>query len=544
MSITSIQGNSFPQAAQDEAKSADCSLQMQDTIANKSIQRSPFLALAEDEAKSEPMREMIANYTKGYFAKIPLSQDLPLPNKDLPPAYDWKEAAQKQAKILTDNISNFVTLLSLRELTGLEEIDPRSTIDQVQKLKSETSLWSLFINHAGGDQLPFYKKIIAGIFYWALYQTSFISNAVDAYFETFLNAILDKIDPKNPGSRTKLWKGLLVELSDFFIKDQQAALNFVAGKTATLDECQKEAIRDQDEDAFHDFCQFFVENQLENLCFKVPILPALQELPLLGYIFQLFERLVNYLLTQQVLPRLLPKATKSAIQSALKAVGPDRVLFHLDLLRFVNKKLEKLINYLVPEGKKTDELDLYQAPEALEPLLKAIAQTLRLSLQVEGLKEVEELQKGIALIQAPNRQDAINYPYIEQGIALGGRLLFGKLDEMLYSYELLFHILDKTCTLFENENKSQETLQEEYKQERENIAKRVQDLVTFAGTEFKDWKEKQPFMAKVAIGFFTPTVNDILAKTPQIFNQALSLSKSSRIYEAAIVRGMKGMIMG
>ncbi len=377
-------------------------------------------------------------------------------------ATDWKKEIRIHYDNLTRKLSAFTALIQMRDGCGVD-IDNLTLMDLVKRAtegENPASVWTLFASHVN---LTFFQKLKAAWFYWFYYQTSLITNTVDAYLGAFIDRV--KTDLENNQTRSRVFSSLLKNANQFLIADIQSTKKFAYEQEAgDLEDCQNRAIESLYNFSLSDLCQAFTIKQIEEVSPRVRFFKGFQGIPIIGWAFQGFEWFVNRFIIQSNMKKwILPQALESAVIKGLEAAQPQNLPFSLSMTRFFNGQLEKLLETLETGPVSFDSVERFPGTEMLPPVIK----NLKMALALESLKTPLELRKKFEEIEKDGKWlwDKAIEESIEGGIVDAGDLLFNYLNDIAESGELFAYALELSCAPFSGEVQDPEILKAEYVEE-------------------------------------------------------------------------------
>lgn len=378
-------------------------------------------------------------------------------------ATNWKNEIKDNLGNLTRKLSAFTALMQMRDRCGKVEDNNLALMNLVKRATdgvNSPTVWQLFTEHY---DLTFFELIQAAWFYWVYYQTSLITNTVNAYLGTFIEDLTDDLTKPNSEIRTLVFRGLLKNANQFLIEDIQAARDFSQGKDhGDLDDYQNRAIERQYGFSLNELCRRFSEKRVDE-DYQVKFFQDLQGIPVIGWAFKAFQWLVNRFIIQSIMKSILPGVLESGVNKGLEATKPHNIPFALGLTRFFNQRLEQL-QIKLKNGIDTTSSPTGKFPgtELLSPTIKNLIQALAL----EGINTPLELRKKFAEIErGKNLVDSNIELGIEEGIVESGDLLFRYLNETAESGELFAKLLELSVEPFSGRATQQAVLEAEYKAE-------------------------------------------------------------------------------
>ncbi|HSX10849.1 MAG TPA: hypothetical protein VLF94_03945 [Chlamydiales bacterium] len=392
-----------------------------------------------------------------------------IPLQALEATMNWKDKAVEHRKNLAKKLSAFSAIYQMREACGIKEKDNSlllKMVDKATKEETKENLWDLFTNHYN---LTLSQKLRAGWVYWSRFQTSLISNTVGAYLESFVKNMTEDLTSSDHRPRLKLIRKLLEQIDEFLNEDMGATKAFaLAVQPDSLDKFRRRAIENNYNNSLEDLCKAFSAKIIDEN-YRVPFFRRSQKIPILGYVFQFFEWLVNRLIIQRAMKSaILPAALKSAVENGLEATEPHNVPFALAIARFLNKQLDKL---------KHSSPTTPPAPLPGTEILPGIIKKLQMVIELEPLKTQSELkQKFKEFDEGKGFLDKKIEEGIQEGISEASRFLFDYLNNAAQSGELFANLLELSCAPFSDQTTDPAALVTEYKKERDKLKKDAGDL--------------------------------------------------------------------
>jgi hypothetical protein len=353
----------------------------------------------------------------------------------------------------------------MRDKTGVQDLDNLKLlkITGLATREGETrSLWSFFREQY--SDLSLWQTIKAGLVYWLLYQTSLISNTVQAYLNKFLENVTASKD--NSQARLKVIRTLIANANAFCVEDIRATKAFAYASEAgggDLEAYRDRAIKQHYGNSLEALCRAFSEKRVETDSPTVPFFPHSQKIPLLGVFFKGLEWALNRLVIKKLMKStILPAALQSTVENGLEATQPHNIVFSLHLTRFITMQLEKL-RMTLSDATPSPEPTEMPGTELLSPLIK----NLSIALELEAHKTPLDLQaKFLEIEQGKWFLDKKIEQGIQEGVKLGLHHLFAYLDEAVQSGEIMATMLQLSSAPFEpSAEKDQATLMAEYKEE-------------------------------------------------------------------------------
>jgi hypothetical protein len=507
-----------------------------------------------------------------------------------------------QKKELAERISAFAALVQLSKICGVGKENAEKIIEpdylKLLKLANEAvigvnkeTVWSLFSKEYAND-ISFFSKIIAALFYWCIYQTSLISNTVATYLNDFIDPIIEDLSAPNSSTRAKLFPTLLNAINQFLEADYAALKVYLQN--------EKEALpnKEKDKDSYRrnavaehigsiaGLCESLVENILKSSHSSVPILRKPQQIPILGVLFELIEWVINKII-RIVVQHTLPKILESIAGNVKSATAAHNIPFKLGIANFFIKVLKDLKQDLKKkeEAAKNDSANGKKepiAPKNQRPLLgteeklPAVVKNILRALRVKGI-DAEDLRKEIGLItqgvpfdkgRLLNRTGEVaNFVFnvdiekkIVEAISRGGQDLLEAIDQWIRSGKLFHTLLDLVTTPFSSQIKEQTALESEYKAQLRGltsiakdvfpkfIGNLVNDLTSeyFLGEQSKDTINNQEWFfkirKKIAEHTFTKLgvlCQDMSAKMPAAKQDPLNSQGNTREEIAQFLRIMQ-----
>lgn len=389
-------------------------------------------------------------------------------------ATNWQERQKLLQEKLKDKLAVFTALCQMRDRAGI--IDPNNLkimnlVKQATEGSTPPSVWDLFTNHY---ELSFFQKLFAGWFYWIYYMTSLITNSIDAYLGSFINQVTEKLTTESDATRQKVFREIVEQTNDFLVQDFHATEKFAEGlEPGLLRQIQDRAIESHYGFSLQGLCEsfsaFIVENDRPP---NIAFFKELQEIPVIGIAFSLFEYVINRFVIQRTMKNsILPMVLEQAVNKGLEATQPDKLPFSIALTKFFNAQLERL--RIVVENDEGSS----QTNDKHFPGTQMLPQTIRLliqALELEGdQKTPEELKNKIKQLREKKGffgslfdLDGIIREGIEKGVIGSVNKLFWELNRSARSHELFAKLMELTLAPFSDEGKTEEILRAEYEEER------------------------------------------------------------------------------
>lgn len=359
---------------------------------------------------------------------------------------DWKGEMDKHREDLTAKLSAFSAALIMRSLCTNEDNDNATLLKiagQVTKPEETASLWDLFTSNY---QPTFFQKLKAGLFYWVCYKTSLITNTVKSYLKSFVDSMTEDFPTDDSQTWSKLIKKLLENTHEFLIQDIGASKAFALAvqPDGDVEKYRKRAIEKHYGNSLEGLCRTF-SKKVVNDEYTVPFFEAFQKIPVIGYVFQAFQWLINKIVIRNVMKFfILPPALKSAVENGIEATEPHNLPFALAITKFLNKQMDNL-------REKLDSPSTTPPPPQLPgtELLSPVIKELKMVLDLEPLKTQHELRQKF---QEFKNEKWFKEKFVEEsiqdGIKDGCYFLFDFLNETAKSRELFAHALRNACDLF------------------------------------------------------------------------------------------------
>lgn len=398
-------------------------------------------------------------------------------------ATNWNAKIAEQQSNLVNKLSAFTALLQMKSLCGIEKENTLSIIDLVKKATegaSPPTIWKLFTENYN---LSFFQTLKAAWVYWLYFQTSLITNTVDAYLGKFIQNIRGNLSEENNPTRTYIFRTLIENTHDFLLSDLEASKRFACQQeSGTLDKCQYRAIRKHYGSSLSALCEAFAENRVNTDSPNVKFFEKFQKIPIIGLAFMAFEWLVNKLLIQRIMKNaVLPSALENGVKNGLEATKPDKLPFVISLTQFFNAQLEK---FKLELDNQKSSIAMTESP-GTEELPGTIITLLRV-LAIEGIDTPPELKRKIEAVTreeswyeylSPRAQfDKKVSKTIEKTVVEGGYKLFEYLHKAAQSGELFANFLELSLKPFSGDIKNEALLRAELEEESLKF-KRTSDLI-------------------------------------------------------------------
>ncbi len=431
----------------------------------------------------------------GEIADLPgLDRDSKITLAPLPQALidatDWDKENRIQRENLSKKISIFSTLLKMRDICGIKEENNLTLMPLVKKATEEnTSLWQLFTKHYN---LSFIQKFKAALFYFFYFQSSFISNVVDAYLGSVIENVTNNLTKEDNKTRIAIFKTIIDNANGFLIADIKATQDFAnQTESGTLEDYRNRAIEryydpSPSDSSIANLCDSFSKYVINKYSKPIPFFKDSQKIPIFGSVFKLFEWIVNRFVIQRAMKNtIVPAALETAVKKGLEATRPENLPFSLSLVRFLNQRLEKLRTKIKEEGNTAPKArDKLRWTEMLPDTVKNLKRAL--NLEIGGTTSSELIKKFKELDQDKHRLNPLNFydiyvtkeidAAIEEGITEAGNLLFRALNEIAQSGELSAKLLEVAAEPFNTKIKDQALMEAEYKDEQSKLERTGKDV--------------------------------------------------------------------
>lgn len=393
-------------------------------------------------------------------------------------ATDWQERQKDLQAKLKDKLSVFTALCQMRDRAGIVEANNlkiMGLVKQATEGANPVSVWELF---TANYQLSFFQTLFAGWFYWIYYMTSLISNTIDAYLGSFTDRVTAKLTTESDATRQKVLRAAIEGTNDFLVQDFNATEKYANGEEPGL----LRQIRDRAIERHYGFslealCQSFAEYIVENdRPPTVRFFKDLQEIPIVGIVFSLFEYLVNKFIQWTMKNKLLPKVLEQGVTKGLEATQPDKLPFSIALTKFFTSQLERLrIVVENDDGSESASTENFPGTEMLPQTIRLLMQ----ALELEGDLNPQELRDKILEVQKkksftdrvldPLDVDGKIQEGIEKGVTGAVQKLFWELNRSARSHELFAKLMELTLAPFSDEGKTEEMLRAEYEEEQKKF---------------------------------------------------------------------------
>ncbi len=426
---------------------------------------------------------------------------------------DWKEQIKTHSRTLCRQLSIYNALEKMRDACGIkaeEEFHVLALVKQATEGNHPPSVWKLFIGKY--KQLTFFQKIKAGWVYWVYYQTSLISNTVEAYVEAFIRNMTS--DLTSAKTRSYVFSKLLENASQFLIDDVQATKNFADGKEyGNVDDYRARAIqRHYAPLSIKELCKKCSENRIKKDAPTVRFFKDFQQIPFLGWFFQGFEWLVNRYIIQRSMRRsILPKALEDLFDKGVS----NHLSFALTLTRFFTSQIKELNTVL--DSKK--ELSKPTTPPSGTELLPETIKYLKQAVDLEDCRTPDEVKERLQKLNGQGFFGFFNKKIdevLEQGAIDAGNLLFQYLNEKTQSGELFARLLlELSSDPFSRNMASEEVLKAKYEAEQSELEgigaiafekltrKSVAKIIIRGNPKYKKEAAEQSFKAKQKVAEIT-----------------------------------------
>lgn len=383
---------------------------------------------------------------------------------------DWHQKGTENLRKLIDKVSVFVTLMKMRDWAGVQILapgklpgEPDSLVPDTNNLKimamvkeategtNPVSVWEVFTKHY--PDLSLLQKFYAAIFYWCFYQTSLVTNTIDAYLNAFIDGIKTDLGSK---TRTKVFCSLIENANDFLNEDIKATEAYANGTvTGLLKKIRNDTIEKHYGFSLEELCEKFCEKVMAKDP-RVKILRDFHKIFLIGRLFKNLEWAINkFIIQRAMMNSILPEALKSVVEKGLEATQPDKLPFAISLTDFLLKQLQRLAAEPEMNSVPTKEVDGTELlPATIKLLIKALA--------LEGDYAPADLKKEIQKFEQKGLVDQIVLNSIQQGIIEASNKLFSLLHKNAESGELLAQLLGLALIPFEGQEKTEASLKAEY----------------------------------------------------------------------------------
>lgn len=383
---------------------------------------------------------------------------------------NWDEKIKEHREDLTRKLSIFTAFLQMRNRCGGLGDEDNLGLMGLVKIASEKgqtkTVWELFSDHYKDKKLTWFQKLKAGSFYWWYYQTSLISNTVDAYLDKVVTDM--RKDLTSEIERNKFFKGLIENVNQFVLDDIGAAEEFAKATSGDLDKFRDIAIERFYNASLSELCKKFSEARVDKHAPKVRFFAKAQTIPFIGWFFEKFEWFVNRFIIRNLMKStILPFALESAVTNGLEATKPHNLPFSIKLTQFITAQLENLKTEV---NKNPGATSIPVPLPGTEKLADTIDNLLR-DLELESLGTRPKLREKFAEVQSNKKGfvqkhvDEKVKTAIKDGIVKACHHLFNYLDKTAQSGELFSHPLGLACRVFSGDVKDPVVLKAEYIEE-------------------------------------------------------------------------------
>lgn len=386
---------------------------------------------------------------------------------------NWEQKTTEYKDVLAEKLSAFSALWQMRSYAGINDRDTRKVLALVERAthrEHSHSLWELFTNEY--KDLSWVQKFKAGLFYWCCYQSSLISNTVEAYLDGFVEMITkDLVDEKNEKNRLIVLRKILENTNEFLVEDFRATNAFANATdpaSGDLETFRKRAIETYYNNSLKELCRIFSEKQVSLSTREVSFFEGMKKIPLIKYVFIALQWVLNrFIIKRAMQSAILPAALKSAVENGLEATQPHNIPFTLAATKFLTERLEIFREKL--------EKDIRSKPAEALPgteIIQQVIKNLKLVLDVEDFKTQPEIRKKLKQIEAGNGYiDRVVETIIVEGIKIGCHSLFDHINETAKSSELIAQLLKLACEPFNGQVKDPRLLLAEYKDEQAKLSR-------------------------------------------------------------------------
>ncbi len=463
-----------------------------------------------------------------------------IPLKDRAVRTDWKEDNLQK---LIEKTAVFSALILMRNKAGIVEANNLkilSLVKQATEGANSISVWDLFTSHY---ELTFFQVLFAGFFYWLFYQTSLITNTIDAYLRNFIDDITKDLTTESRETRTKVFRALIENTNEFLTEDIKATKAYAnEQERGLLKDIRKRAIQRHYGCSLRTLCENFSANLIAGDP-RVRFFKDLQEIPIFGIVFWAFEWIVNKLIIQRLMMNsILPEVLEQGVTKGIEAT--NNLPFAISLTKFFTSQLEQLRSTIESDHSILPSKDSEVVPgtELLPPTIKLLIQALELEGEREEYTPLE-LRKKIAKFEKGGILDATLLPKIEKGIVEAGNTVFTHLNEKLRSGEFFANLLELSLAPFEEAEKTEKMLRAEFEEEsrkfKTTASSVFQKLVKKAISGDTGGVEAQVLLqeAKDSLASQTILANELIARIDAIserINQKIAASLNAPIEENEI----------
>lgn len=380
----------------------------------------------------------------------------------------WHAQIKLHQEDLKNKLSIFIILLQMRDRCGIPEDNLKimALVKQATATDSSKplSVWELFTSNY---KLTFFQWLKAAWAYWFYYQTSLITNTIDAYLVKFIENITNDLTKDSNDTRTKVFRTLIENTNQFLLEDIRATKNFAFEKeSGDIGQCRNRAIEKHYGFSLPALCQAFSEAWVDKISPRVRFFKDFQKIPLLKIPFQAFEWLVNkFIIQRTMIHSILPLSLESVVGKGLEATQPDKLPFAISITKFFTQQLEKLRS-IVEDDRFSPSNEGKNSPgtEMLSSTIKLLLQALELEgdfTPLELRKKIAQMERGKKGPLGPRIADKI-----EQGIIDASDLLFWYLNETTQSGKLLAQFLELSLAPFSSEARDEASLRAEFEEEK------------------------------------------------------------------------------
>jgi hypothetical protein len=396
-------------------------------------------------------------------------------------ARDWKQEIIIRKDSLSKKVTIFTTLLQMRDRCGCGK-DEKNNLGLMELVKKATenkdnppSVWELFTSRYE-HELTLPQKFVAGWFYAFFYLTSLLGNTVEAYLGKFIEDISNDLTKESSETRTSVFRTLIENANQFLEEDNLATEHFANGKEhGSLKEYRNRAIERVYGFSLPDLCKAFSEHRVDKDSPTVPFLRSFQEIPVLGWPFQIFEWIVNrFLIQSSMKTSILPQALEGLVNKGLEATRQENLPFSISMTQFLTKRLEQLFTKIKTGMDSSPSKDKFPGTEMLPTTIK----NLTLTLALQGATTPLELRNKFEQIKKNKswNLDKTIADKIELAIVEAANKLFGYLHETVESGELFANLLELAEEPFFGKEKNPSLLLAEYKEEESKLRRTAKSV--------------------------------------------------------------------
>lgn len=387
---------------------------------------------------------------------------------------DWMKKRDEHQEALASKLSAFSAVLLMREACGITEKDNATLlkiVEQGTRPGETATLWDLFTHYY--NTLSWFQKCKAGWFYWTCYQTSLITNTVKAYLHSFVDGMTKDLTAESDRTRLQFIRDLLDNANEFLIEDIGATRAFASAvePDGDLEKYRRRAIERHYGNSLENLCKAF-SKKVVNEDYKVHFFQKFKAIPILGWLIEIFEWLVNRLVIQNVMKfSILPSLLQSSVENGIEATEPHNLPFALELTRFLNTQIEKLRASVDTLSRETSPPlpGTEKIPETIKHLKKVL--DLEPHKTQDALREkLEELKNEKGLLDRKIEE------VIQRGIIEACHTLFALLNSTAKSGELFADLLELSCAAFSEQAEHPTVLMAAFKEEQSKLQRNSRAL--------------------------------------------------------------------